>query len=215
MISFLRSTAVPLCLAAGALFFASCGGDDNGNPMNPSTTGTLMVTVTADGAPRSGVVVNRYATGSASVTSTATTGADGTATFANVPEGSWDVEVVPPTDFALDAGEQARKTASVVAGQTANATFALVDTFAGETITASGTAFSQPDLTIAAGTTVRWVNGDGMLHTVTPDGHTEWTSEELPSAGATFKHTFSTPGTYDYYCDPHLANGMTGTITVN
>ena len=215
MISYLRSTAVPLALVAVVLLVAACGGDNGGDPMEPETTGTLRVTVTADGTARSGVTVNRYEAGANSVTSTATTGADGRATFSNVPEGSWDVEVVLPAGLALDTGEDSRKTTSVVAGQTANASFALVDTFQGETINASGTSFSQPNLTISAGTVVRWVNTGTMLHTVTPDGHSEWNDATLGSNGATFEHTFDTPGTYDYYCQPHQGQGMTGTITVN
>ncbi len=54
-----------------------------------------------------------------------------------------------------------------------------------------------------------------MLHTVTPQGHTEWSAANLSSNGSTFVHTFDTPGTYAYYCQPHLGQGMTGTVTVN
>ena len=75
--------------------------------------------------------------------------------------------------------------------------------------------FSRPNLTISAGTEVRWVNAGVMLHTVTPDGHSEWSAANLATTGATFTHTFDTPGTYEYYCEPHLGSGMTGTITVN
>ena len=53
-----------------------------------------------------------------------------------------------------------------------------------------------------------------MLHTVTPDGHTEWARWETTSTGQSFEHTFNTPGTYDYYCEPHRGMGMTGSITV-
>ncbi|MDX1674974.1 MAG: plastocyanin/azurin family copper-binding protein [Longimicrobiales bacterium] len=73
--------------------------------------------------------------------------------------------------------------------------------------------FSPPDVTIEPGTTVRWVNESGIFHTVTPDGHTEWASADL-SDGTTFEHTFNTEGTFPYYCEPHVGQGMTGTITV-
>lgn len=211
--SFPRST---LTLFAGllvALVTQACGDDP---PIDPMTTGTLRVTVTADGAPRQGVTVSRYATGSGTAAASITTGADGVASFASVEAGSWDVGITVPTGFSLAAAETDRKATTVVAGQTANVTFALVDDFVGETINATDTpAFSRPSVTITAGTAVRWVNTGVMLHTVTPDGHGEWTSQSLTTTGETFIHTFDTPGTYAYYCEPHVGSGMTGTITVN
>lgn len=216
MTSHLRSTGSTLLAVCAGALLVSCGGGDNGNGTEPPTTGTLRVSVTADGSARSGVTVHRYEPGSGTSAATATTGNDGNATFSGVPEGSWEVEVVPPEDFGLDAGEDARKAISVVAGETAMASFALVDTFTGETVMAGDNlTFSQADLTISAGTTVRWINTGSMLHTVTPDGHSEWTAANLTTNGSTFKHTFATPGTYDYYCDPHRTNGMVGTVTVN
>jgi plastocyanin len=32
--------------------------------------------------------------------------------------------------------------------------------------------------------------------------------------GTTYEHTFTTPGTYPYFCAPHYAVGMKGTVTV-
>lgn len=213
----LRSIAI---LGLGLLTpvaLASCGGDDNGgNGTEPETTGTIAVTVNADGSAQSGVTVTLYASGSNSVTSTQTTGNNGVATFSDVEEGTWDVEVTPGADLELDAGEDARKSVTVTAGTTANASFALVDTFEGEEIMATDNpSFSVTNLTISAGTAVRWINAGQMLHTVTPDGHNEWSSADLSSNGSTFTHTFDTPGTYDYYCQPHLGQNMTGTVTVN
>lgn len=78
----------------------------------------------------------------------------------------------------------------------------------------SGTSFTPSTVTISVGTTVRWTNNDGVDHTVTPDGHNEWQRWETGSSGETFEHTFNTPGTYDYFCEPHQGLGMTGTITV-
>ena len=78
----------------------------------------------------------------------------------------------------------------------------------------SGLAFTPADLTIEVGTTVRWVNDAAMFHTITPDGHSEWSRQEMTSAGQTFEHTFGSEGTFPYYCEPHQAQGMAGTITV-
>jgi len=74
--------------------------------------------------------------------------------------------------------------------------------------------FSKPELHITAGTTVRWRNTTSTFHTVTPDGHSAWAEWQTATQGETFEVTFETPGTYPYYCMPHRALGMTGTIIV-
>ena len=74
--------------------------------------------------------------------------------------------------------------------------------------------FSQPELHIAVGTTVRWRNTTSNYHTVTPDGHSAWTQWQTTQPDETFTVRFDTPGTYPYYCMPHRALGMTGTIIV-
>lgn len=74
--------------------------------------------------------------------------------------------------------------------------------------------FSQPELRIEAGTTVRWKNTTSSFHTVTPDGHTAWTEWQTASDGETFEVTFEGAGTYPYYCSPHRGLGMTGTVIV-
>ena len=77
------------------------------------------------------------------------------------------------------------------------------------------TAFQPNEITIPAGTTVRWTNEDTVLHTVdsgTRDAPTtDFTSGDLEQGG-TFEHTFDTPGTYPYFCAIHP--GMEGVITV-
>lgn len=78
----------------------------------------------------------------------------------------------------------------------------------------AGLQFSPASVTVQAGETVEWVNDVTMFHTITPDGHTEWVQGAVTNAGDTFTHTFETPGTYEYYCDPHLTDGMTGVVVV-
>ena len=84
----------------------------------------------------------------------------------------------------------------------------------------SGSQFSPSTLTVPAGTTVTWQNGDAVAHTVTSaTGSADvYTSGNL-GGGATYTHQFATAGTYPYYCMNHGANGtpptgMHGTITV-
>ena len=71
-------------------------------------------------------------------------------------------------------------------------------------------AFSPAQLTVAPGTTVRWVNDADVFHTVTfaqsaavrlPSGVFEAT---LARTGETAEFRFDTPGEYAYYCEPHV-----------
>lgn len=194
---------------------ASCGGDDNGTT-DPETTGDLRATVTADGTGLADVTVRVFESGGSTAAATQTTGADGRTTFSDLEAGTYEVEIELPDGFVLDSGEEERQEASVTAGATANVAFALTEE-GGEVvvITASGTSFSDADVTIAPGTTVRWVSQDpAMGHTVTPDGHTEWTDAPLDNNGDTFEHTFDEVGEFPYFCTPHQAQGMTGVIRV-
>lgn len=216
MIPFLRKSVQACGIVLLGVLITSCGGDNGGGTTDPPTTGTLTVTVTSDGAPVQNVTVHQFAPGATTPTASRATGSNGVATFSNVEAGTWEVEVVVAGSYELDPGENERKSVTVTAGATGNATFSLVDVFEGETVEArSDLTFSQPNLTISAGTAVRWVNVSQVLHTVTPDGHSEWSSADLGSNGSTFTHTFDTPGTYEYFCQPHVGDGMTGTVTVN
>ena len=76
-----------------------------------------------------------------------------------------------------------------------------------------GNEFLQGDVMVEGGTTVRWVNRSGA-HTVTPDGHGQWQRQVLSAANQAFEHTFTTPGKFDYYCEPHAGHGMRGVIRV-
>ncbi|HKX04111.1 MAG TPA: cupredoxin family copper-binding protein [Methylomirabilota bacterium] len=71
-------------------------------------------------------------------------------------------------------------------------------------------AFSAPSVTVKAGTTVTWINHDDDTHTVTS------TVNAFRSPGLdtdeTFSYTFTTPGTYEYYCSLHPL--MTGKVIV-
>jgi len=85
--------------------------------------------------------------------------------------------------------------------------------------TAGGSQFSPVTLTVAAGTTVTWQNGDGIAHTVTSATGSADTYDMALASGGTVSHQFATAGTYNYYCKNHGFNGtpptgMHGTITV-
>ena len=74
--------------------------------------------------------------------------------------------------------------------------------------------FSQPELRVAPGTTVRWRNTTSSYHTVTPEGHSYWNEWQTAGMGETFEVTFTQAGTYPYFCNPHRSLGMRGTIIV-
>jgi plastocyanin len=82
-------------------------------------------------------------------------------------------------------------------------------------ITVIDNSFSPKETRIAAGGTVSWMNTGSMVHTVTfEDGNFD--SGNL-NPGLSTSHTFTTPGTYRYYCRYHGApggSGMSGTIIV-
>ena len=75
-------------------------------------------------------------------------------------------------------------------------------------------AFSAPTITIDRGQSVRWRTSTGTFHTVTPDGHQAFNTQQLNASGQTFDVRFDTPGRYRYFCEPHRALGMTGEVVV-
>ena len=87
--------------------------------------------------------------------------------------------------------------------------------------------FAPANLTILAGQTVTWRNAGAMVHTSTcdpamaqrpehavlPDGAEPWDSG-LIRKGESWSHTFDVAGEYAYFCTPHEAGGMIGSLTV-
>jgi amicyanin len=69
--------------------------------------------------------------------------------------------------------------------------------------------FEPQQLMIKAGTTVVWRNSDDIPHVVASPKN--FRSNALDT-DQTFSFTFSTPGTYEYFCSLHPH--MTGTIVV-
>jgi plastocyanin len=72
-------------------------------------------------------------------------------------------------------------------------------------------AFSPGRLTVRAGTRVVWTNRDDEPHLVSSAGRQFAPSRALDT-GDSYAVTFSTPGTYAYYCAIHPM--MVGTIIV-
>lgn len=114
---------------------------------------------------------------------------------------------------ALALAGLAPATLDAAATETASVTVSLTDKF----------EFEPREVTIHAGEAVEWRNESHFTHTVTADpkqGHAtlppnaETFSSENLRPGAGFRHTFSVPGKYTYFCSPHEGIGMTGQIIV-
>jgi plastocyanin len=69
------------------------------------------------------------------------------------------------------------------------------------TVTIDNFTFTPPDLTVAAGTTVTWVNHDDIPHTVV-EKDTKFRSKALDTDDS-YSFTFATPGVFDYFCGLH------------
>ena len=62
--------------------------------------------------------------------------------------------------------------------------------------------FAPPTLTVAAGTTVKWVNRDDIPHTVVSDDKSTFKSKAMDTDDS-FSYTFTKPGTYISFCSIH------------
>jgi len=77
-----------------------------------------------------------------------------------------------------------------------------------------GLAYGPPAIVIRPSTTVvwEWTGNGGGHNVVDEDGAFE--SELVKRAGFTFEHTFSDPGLFRYFCNPHRDLGMRGGVRV-
>ncbi len=102
---------------------------------------------------------------------------------------------------ALGALVGAALAAGVLAAEAQNQTLAVaIDNF----------TFNPQTLTVKAGTTVTWTNKDDIPHAVAAVGK-QFKSKVLDTDNS-YSFTFTTPGTYAYFCSLHPH--MTGTIVV-
>ena len=68
-------------------------------------------------------------------------------------------------------------------------------------VTIDNFTFTPPQLTIAVGTTVKWLNHDDIPHTVIDKGKA-FRSKALDTDDS-YSFTFASAGTYDYFCGLH------------
>ena len=68
-------------------------------------------------------------------------------------------------------------------------------------VTIDNFTFTPPELTVAVGTTVKWVNHDDIPHNVI-DKNKAFRSKALDTDDS-YSFTFASAGTYDYFCGLH------------
>jgi amicyanin len=68
-------------------------------------------------------------------------------------------------------------------------------------VTIDNFTFTAPELTVAVGTTVKWVNHDDIPHTVV-EKKLSFRSKALDTDDA-YSYTFAAAGTFDYFCGLH------------
>lgn len=84
-------------------------------------------------------------------------------------------------------------------------------------VSAIDNTFRPAELEVAAGTEVVWTNDGRSVHNVLPVEGDEWGVEADEFApDASYRHRFTEPGTYAYYCSLHgtPTKGMVGNIVV-
>ncbi len=83
-------------------------------------------------------------------------------------------------------------------------------------VAARDSEFVPQEVVVNKGDTVVWTNEGRVEHSVTSgtdcSGSGDFNSWIGP--GETFSHTFTETGEHPYFCIPHCAAGMTGTVTV-
>ena len=77
-------------------------------------------------------------------------------------------------------------------------------------VTIDNFTFGPAELTVKVGTTITWTNRDDIPHTVVSTDKVF--KSKVLDTDAQFSFTFSTPGTFTYFCSIHPK--MTGKVVV-
>lgn len=70
-----------------------------------------------------------------------------------------------------------------------------------ENVTIDNFTFTAPELTVAVGTTVKWVNHDDIPHNVVTKA--KLFRSKAMDTDDSYSFTFASAGTYDYFCGLH------------
>ena len=100
--------------------------------------------------------------------------------------------------------------ALLLTGHSSSASLHAQDKPSRVSVTIDNFNFAPNSITVAVGTTVVWTNHDDVPHNVTNPGKA-FKSPALDT-GEHWEYTFTTAGTFDYYCTIHPK--MTGKVVV-
>lgn len=140
----------------------------------------------------------------------------------HLPGATWAVIAVlalaacSPSASASSPVEESAEPPAESAGASAAASASEAATVGGDTtVTISGRSFGN-DFTIAAGSTVTFVNNDSFGHTVTNGENGAAAAaalfDESLADGGTFEFTFDMPGVYLVTCRIHPSMNLTITV---
>jgi plastocyanin len=193
--------------AAAASTLAIASGNNQSGQTGDALASPLVVRVTdpfgngVAGTPVSWAVTGGTATVNPASSSTGAAGTASTQVTLGMTAGTITIEATSgslsgsPAAFTADATAPAPNTVQVINNQ-----------------------FVPATITVAVNTTVTWNWAPTALtHNITPDNPAGVPSQPTITSGPfTYMHTFTTPGTYDYYCIVHGApqTGMHGTVIV-
>jgi plastocyanin len=102
--------------------------------------------------------------------------------------------------------------AATNAGEPTPARASGTSTPAAESVTVhiDGMRFEPQNITVKPGTTVTWVHGSRMPHTI--NGNADGMRSGTLYNGQQYSHTFNAAGSYNYSCGLHPS--MTGSVVV-
>ena len=116
-------------------------------------------------------------------------------------------------DTAGDVADEAEEAAEDAADAVGDAADRAEDIANDRTVNIDDNAYEPKEREVTRGTEVTWVNQDDVQHTVTFDDEKIDGSDELEE-GDEFSYRFTQEGTYEYHCEVHGADTMSGTVTV-
>jgi len=131
------------------------------------------------------------------------------------PDGDGSAE----TDTTTTAESEPTATTEPMETTAAPATESPTATPAGTTVEMKNVSYDPMEVAVEPGTTVRWVNRDGVPHDVDSgqfnDGAADWgLDSDTVSEGGVITYTFEAAGTYEYFCSVHGKDSMCGVVLV-
>jgi len=198
--------------------------------VSTTTTTSSSSTSTTTSSPSTSTTTSSTSTTSTSPsTSTTTTSVTTSTTTTSVTTSTSSTS--PPTSTSTTSPPTSTSTTSPPTSTTTTSSSTTTTTSIGPTThtvmvgPGGSLVFSPASLTIQVGDTVHWVwaspghsvvsgaNGTADNQFCSPS-NTSCDNPPLSVMGATYDHTFTTAGTFPYYCSVHSTLGMTGTIIV-